>query len=173
MIFYDFGLSVREYARRGKKNDFPDVDICPHCKGHIRLLRHGFYFRYAVTNNNPFFIPICRLQCPSCGKTVSIIPSFLLPYFQHTVATILIKLKNYFLYRKVMGYRQLLEFFSRRFRKNLTRIEMFFRDVGFRGVFPFNPIEKAIKLVEMLLALGKAPLLRRGIEHFPLNFMAS
>ncbi len=120
-----------------------------------------------------FSIPICRLKCPSCGKTVSIIPSFLLPYFQHTVATILIKLKNYFLYRKVMGYRQLLEFFSRRFRKNLTRIEMFFRDTGFRGVFPFNPKEKAIKLVEMLLALGKAPLLRRGIGHFPLNFMAS
>jgi len=27
------------------------------------------------------------------------------------------------------------------------------------------------QLVEMLLALGKAPLLRRGNGHFPLNFM--
>ncbi|WP_369689031.1 DUF6431 domain-containing protein [Carboxydothermus islandicus] len=157
MIFYDFGLSVREYAHRGKKNDFPEVDICPHCKGHIRLLRHGFYNRNTITNNNIFYIPICRLKCPFCGKTVSLIPSFLFPYLQHTITTILVKLKNFFCYRKFTGYRQLIEFLSQRFMKNLLLIEIFFRDIGFRGVFPFKLKEKAIKLVEMLLAFAKPP----------------
>ncbi|WP_198006915.1 hypothetical protein [Desulforamulus reducens] len=54
----------------------------------------------------------------------------------------------------------------------LNQIEMFFRDEDFRGVLPGNIKERAIKLLEMILALGKAPFLRRSTGHFLRNFMA-
>ncbi|MBM7855782.1 hypothetical protein JOC37_002197 [Desulfohalotomaculum tongense] len=37
VIAYDFGLSVKEYAVRGKDNDFPVIDCCPHCQGLVNL----------------------------------------------------------------------------------------------------------------------------------------
>jgi len=170
---YDFGISIDEYAERGKKNDFPEIEQCPCCKGRTRLSRHGFYWRNAITDEKQHRLPICRLKCPSCKKTVSLLPSFLLPYFQHTVDVILEKLRNSLIYRKITGYHQLVLFYRKRFIRNLNRIEMFFRDTGFRGVLPKTPKEKAIRLLEMVQALGKATFLRRWNEHFTSNFMAN
>lgn len=153
---YDFGILIDEYAERGKKNDFPEIERCPHCKGRTCLARHGFYWRNAITAAELYRLPICRLICPSCRKTVSLLPTFLLPYFQHTVNVILEKLHNNLIYRKITGYHQLVLFYRQRFIQNLNRIEMFFRDTGFRGVLPKESKEKAIRLLEMVRALGKA-----------------
>jgi len=49
---------------------------------------------------------------------------------------------------------------------------MFFRDEGFKDALPKDPKEKAIKLLRMILALGKATFLRRYTGHFSHNFMA-
>ena len=170
-VYHDFGISVKEYETRGKKNDFPVVDQCPHCKGRIRLYRHGFYLRNAIEEDQ-FRIPICRLKCPSCKQTLSILPTFLLAYFQYTVNVIFEKLESLMIKGKISGYHQLALFYRKRFLNRLTQIEMFFRDDGFRGIFPKDPKEKATKLLRMILALGKATFVRRSRGHFSYNFMA-
>lgn len=170
---YDFGILIDDYAVRGTKNNFPEIERCPHCKGQTRLARHSFYWRNAITAAKQYRLPICRLICPSCRKTFSLLPSFLLPYFQHTVDVILEKLHNSLMYRRITGCHQLVLFYRKRFLQNLNRIEMFFRDTGFRGVLPKTPKEKAIRLLEMVQALGKATFLRRWNEHFTSNFMAN
>lgn len=168
-----FGISVDEYVERGMNNDFPEIERCPHCKGRIRLARHGFYWRNVITAAKQYRLPICRLVCPSCRKTVSLLPSFLLPYFQYTVDVILEKLHKSLVYGKITGCHQLVLFYRKRFIKNLNRIEMFFRDTGFLGVLPQETKEKAIRLLEMLRTLGKATLPGRANGHFASNFMAN
>lgn len=170
-IYHDFGISVKEYESLGKKNVFPAIDQCPHCKGRVRLNRHGFYWRNAIEVEQ-YRIPICRLRCPSCKKTLSILPTFLLSYFQYTVDVILEKLGSLIIKGKINGYHQLVLFYRKRFFNRLNQVEMFFRDDGFRGVLPKDPKEKAIKLLRMILALGKATFLRRYTGHFSHNFMA-
>jgi hypothetical protein len=68
-----FNISPKEYYIRGKKNDFPQVDVCPCCSYPAILPRHGFYWRNALFRKAEFRIPILRLKCPSCGKTISMI----------------------------------------------------------------------------------------------------
>lgn len=74
--------------------------------------------------------------------------------------------------RSKVSYRQLAQFYLNRFFKRLNQIEMYFRELGFKGVLPSSPKEKAIKLLEMILAPGKATFQRRPTGHFPHNFMA-
>lgn len=79
VVYHDFKIDLEEYARLGKKNNFPSFDRCPCCKGMVRLYRHGYYWRNAIdVRRAEYRIPICRLICPSCQKTVSIpLPSWL------------------------------------------------------------------------------------------------
>lgn len=170
-VYHDFGISVGEYESRGKHNLFPEVDRCPHCKGVVRMYRHGFYLRNAI-DHDQYQILICRLRCPSCKKTVSILPTFLLAYFQHTVDIILEKLQGVLIDRKINGYHQLVLFYRKRFLNRINQVEIFFRDEGFRDNLPNDTKEKAIKLLKMILALGKAPFVRRSTGHLSRNFMA-
>jgi len=173
VIAYNFNSSLRDYAVRGVNNYFPRINRCPHCRGMVNLIRHGFYWRNAIEGEELFRIPICRLKCPSCNKTVSLLPNFLIPYFQYTVSTILDRLKSSFIDRVITGQRQLTEFYRKRYLKQLKQVEMFFRDDGFREPLPTDSKEKAIKLLEMILALGKATFVRRSTGHFIDNFMAN
>lgn len=172
IIIYEANLSVEEYARLGMNNNFPELDRCPRCHGVVKLLRHGFYRRYAIEEEKQYHIPICRLKCPSCRKTVSLLPDFLLPYFQNTLNTILKRLKVNLVNRTSIGSRQLVSFYRERFMDQLNQIEMFFREQGFRKPLPQEGKEKAIKLLEMILAFGQATFVRRSTGHFKNNFMA-
>lgn len=173
VVYHDFKLSLEEYARLGKENNFPSFDRCPCCKGMVRLYRHGYYWRNAVDGEKAeYSIPICRLLCPSCRKTVSILPAFLIKYFQYTRDFIFTTLKQVLINGGKASYRQLAQFYQNRFFKRLNQIEMYFRELGFRGVLPPSPKEKAIKLLEMILAPGKATFQRRPTGHLPHNFMA-
>jgi len=171
-IIHDFGISPEEYHKRGKWNDFPEIKRCPLCLHPKRLRRHSFYWRNAVFFYGELRIPILRLKCLSCDKTFSILPDFLLPYFQYSLQYILELLREYFLRCKSRIYYQLLQFYRRRFLKNLNRIEAFFRDQGFREIIPEK--EKAIKLLKMIrTAFPKAETFaKRFQEHFHHNFMA-
>lgn len=171
VIIYDYHLSLKQYAKRGKENNFPEVDKCPCCRGKVRLRRHGFFWRNALQRGNQYRIPICRLKCPSCQKTVSLLPDFLIPHFQYTLSAVLEQLRAGLL-GKTVGYYQLVQFYRKRFLAQLKQVEMFFRDEGFRGILPKDTKAKAIKLLEMVLALGKATFLRRSTGHFTSNFMA-
>lgn len=173
VIAHNFNISLEAYAARGVNNTFPRINRCPHCRSMVNLLRHGFYWRNAIEGEDLHRIPICRLKCPSCNITVSLLPDFLIPYFQYTVSTILDRLRCSFIDRVIIGQRQLTAFYQKRYIKQLKQIEMFFRDYGFREPLPTSSKEKAIKLLEMILALGKATFVRRSTGYFIGNFMAN
>lgn len=88
---HHFHSNVQEYYRRGKENLFPDLWGCPNpcCHYEGRLRRHGFYTRNALTIRASYVIVIQRYYCPACRKTVSLLPSFLAPHFQYTMACVL------------------------------------------------------------------------------------
>lgn len=175
MIYYhDFLTDVPHYAANGMDNDFPEISCCPICRAKNRLSRHGFYERNALEGMAVFRIPICRLRCPDCGKTVSIFPMFLLPYFQHTADTIIRILLGFWMACCLcLCTRQLRRFYEKRLYGKQTDIELFFRSEGVSEVFPEKIIAKAINLLQMIQALGKATFVRRWWAHRIHSFMAA
>ena len=171
-IIHSFHITPREYFKRGKNNDFPRIDVCPCCSHPSTLPRHGFYWRNALFRRQEFRIPILRLKCNSCEKTISLLPDFLLPCFQYSLKFILGALRRFFLGRKNTTNYQLLQFYRQRFLKNLNRIEVFFRDQGYRGIVPEK--QRAIKLLELIGAFPKAgAFAKRFQDHFLRSFMAN
>lgn len=174
MIYYhNFSVDVTRYAKLGKANEFPELDFCPVCRVKKRLKRHGFYERNAIESEaESYRIPICRLICPDCGKTISILPTFLLPYFQHTIDFIICILLTSWIAYRLLCTRQLRRFYEKRAYGKLTEIELFIREKENRKVLPDAPKEKAIKMLQMIQALGKATFVRRWWRHRISSFMA-
>ncbi len=171
-IPHAFQVSPKEYSKRGMNNDFPSVDVCPCCSYPTPLLKHGFYWRNALCLKHQYRIPILRLKCPSCKKTISLLPDFLLPNFQYSLEFILDTLRKFYLDCKATVYYQLLQFYRRRFWGNLNRIGAFFRDQGLLDILPEK--EKAIKLLKLIGAFPKArTFAKRFHDHFQRNFMAN
>jgi len=85
-----FPISLDEYYVRGKLNLFPELYGCPHpgCPYRDRLRKHGFYSRHAITPCEVYVVWIQRYLCPLCGRTVSLLPSFLAPHFQYALAAV-------------------------------------------------------------------------------------
>jgi hypothetical protein len=171
-LIHAFNISPEEYYSRGKKNDFPRLDVCPCCLHPSNLPRHGFYWRNALFRNFHIRIPILRLKCSSCGKTISFLPDFLLPYFQYSLEYVLEAAKQYIEERKATTYYQLLQFYRRRFLRNLNRILAFFRDQGYKEIIEEK--DKAIKLLKLIGASPEAKTFaKRFQDHFQHNFMAN
>ena len=171
IIRYESKQTLHEYVALGKNNDFPVIECCPRCRGVVRLKRHGFYWRNAIEDDFEFRIPICRLKCPACEKTVSLMPHFLLPYFQHVLQQVICEIHRS-LTQPIRTCRQRIAFYRKRYLGQVTQVEMFFRAEGFREKLPGEPKEKAIKLIEMIRAFGEATFVRRSTGHFITNFMA-
>ncbi|NLJ56087.1 MAG: helix-turn-helix domain-containing protein [Firmicutes bacterium] len=119
-IVHNFNISPREYFQRGKENDFTSINICPCCAYPSTLPKHGFYWRNALFLKFHYRIPIIRFKCPSCSRTISLLPDFLLPHFQYSLAYILEAVKQFFVQRKTAICYQLLQFYRRRFQRNLN-----------------------------------------------------
>ncbi|MEB3104059.1 DUF6431 domain-containing protein, partial [Ferviditalea candida] len=51
---------------------------CEDCGRHLH--KHGRYFRSVTTKQEVIRIPIYRQYCPECGKTISLLPDFLVPW---------------------------------------------------------------------------------------------
>src|SRR5690554_8087486 len=83
---YDFGLTIKEYSKNVKNNDFPEISKCPCCND--KMIKNGFYSRYVITSKKTYVIYIRRYRCKHCGVTLSILPSFLLPRFQRSLRDI-------------------------------------------------------------------------------------
>jgi hypothetical protein len=143
------------------------------CRAKNRLQRHGFYERNAVEEEAVFRIPICRLLCQDCGRTVSVFPIFLLPYFQYTIDFIIRILLAFWTTCTLLCTRQLRRFYEKRAYGKQTEMELFFREEGERGILPDTDKEKAIKMLQMIQALGKATFVKRWWRHQLNNFMAA
>jgi hypothetical protein len=175
IVNYDFGIDLKEYAARGKKNDFPILEICPNCKcpSHGNLHRHGYYWRFGITEELTVKIPICRLKCLLCKVSISILPDFLIPYFQHTIHTILERVQQCLLMKKAHGSRQLQRFHLKRYLKNLNWIHSFFTDIGHVIGKTEDRKKEATKYMKMILDFGESPFLRRTWGHLSSYFMAN
>ena len=111
-------------------------DICPWCPVPHRLRKHGCYFRRALTREEVHDLLIRRLLCPVQGKTVSLLPDFLLPRKHHTAGVIADFFHAYVLLgltllasvaraRKAFASYQKGGFWRRCFEKNLPRIRTY------------------------------------------------
>jgi Domain of unknown function (DUF6431) len=73
-----FGRSCKAYLRLYESST-PNISICCEDCGH-HLHKHGRYYRVVATKRELFRIPIYRQYCPDCGKTISLLPDFLVPW---------------------------------------------------------------------------------------------
>lgn len=110
IIITKFLKSIIEYERLGKANIFPVQYGCKNCGYMGRLHRHGFYYRNAITIHTVHRIVIIRFKCPSCKKTYSLLPSFLIPYYQYTFDAIILCLHYMFILQK--SYLQIVATFN-------------------------------------------------------------
>lgn len=76
------GKTVKGYLQRYQDVPPECEEGCPDCNG--KLYKHGRYYRLVITRKAITRIPIYRRFCPSCGKTFSLLPDFLYPYYVHS-----------------------------------------------------------------------------------------
>lgn len=175
IICHDFRINLKEYEARGIDNDFPEFEWCPNCAfvgaGNIHL--NGFYWRYAITEEMEVKIPIRRLRCLNCKVNISVLPDFLIPYFQHTIHTLLARVRRFLQQkRKSNGSRQLLAFHVSRFIKQINWVHTFLTSMGKVDGISGNLKKEATKYLKMILDFGESPFLRRSWGHLDKYFMA-
>lgn len=164
----DVGMSPAEYAQRYGEVRWPVFDVCPVCGAHARLQGHGWYCRNALpTRETELVVMVHRLFCPVCCRTVSLLPSFLLPFFQHTARFVVESLLG-----KVKSYRELLRFHWRRFLGNVNRVLAFLRDLGMRECLPEGGKERAMKLLGSIETSGLEVFSMLFHKHYRRGFMA-
>lgn len=75
---------------------------CPHagCQAFVRQKFHGFYERNIISIEYIGKIYIRRYICPVCGKTLSMLPMFCLPYYQYSLAAIFLTLYEHYCNQK-------------------------------------------------------------------------
>lgn len=141
--------NLRDHARN--EIPYPTFDHCLQCGRYVKLVRHGYYQRHIPLADGVWVLDICRYLCPDCGRTMSLLPWFLLPFFQHPRITILMTLRKYFLGgEKTFLSRQLQSFYGRRFIRNINAIVSSFRHKGFYEPLPGDIRGKAIRLLSWL-----------------------
>ncbi len=131
-----------EYQQLGRDFPFPVPDRCPNpgCLVKVPMQRHGFYTRNVIAQDFSGRIPIRRYYCKYCGKTLSYLPSFCLPYYQYTLGIIfsilcLIVDERRSLRVALRILKQLnltqahLQFYVRRFLDNQNRIKLGLRQL--------------------------------------------
>ena len=175
IITYDFGIDLVEYAERGTSNDFPIFNECPNCScvAPGNLHRNGYYWRNGITEEVIEMIPICRFRCLACGMNLSILPDFLIPYFQHTIHTVLGRLEKLLKGKKVNSERQLLRFHLKRFMKSLNWVHSYLADTGEAFGVSRDIKKEATKYMKMILDFGESSFLRRTWGHLSKYFMAN
>jgi hypothetical protein len=87
-IVVNFGLDVQEYLRQFSRLPLVLPTTCARCGASDCLCRHGSYGRQVCEGNAVFSIRVKRLLCRLCHRTISLLPSFCLPYRQHSTAVV-------------------------------------------------------------------------------------
>ena len=168
-VMVDVQMSPQQYVERYEEIEWPVLEICPVCGAHARLQGHGSYLRNALpTRETELVVMIHRLHCPVCRKTVSFLPSFLLPHFQHTARFVLESLLG-----KAKSYRELVRFHWERFFKNANQVLAFLRDLGVRERLPEGRKERAMKLLRSIETSGLEMFSMLFHKHYHRGFMAN
>jgi transposase-like protein len=88
MIVADFGWNVQVYAKLGKRNPCPRPVQCPWCGCEHSLIGHGYYRRKAKDDERAYTLWVKRWLCKGCGRTLSVLPNFLLNFRHYLVGVI-------------------------------------------------------------------------------------
>ncbi len=99
--------NIHNYLKLGKANVFFDKYGCDNCGFEGKLHRHGFYSRNVITKHKVHRISVLRVKCPSCDKTYSFLPPFVIPYYQYTFNLIFYCLYCHFV--KKHTYKKIIE----------------------------------------------------------------
>lgn len=126
-IIFDTDCKVAEFS--SKNSDlFPDAPsrcLFGDCLMPVKLKKHGFYKRYFIGRSFSGYLFIRRYICPVCGRTVSMLPIFCIPYFQYSALDILNILCN--LYFSGMSLNRLIGRFKKVFPSISRRHINFYR----------------------------------------------
>ncbi|MGB7590477.1 MAG: DUF6431 domain-containing protein [Terriglobia bacterium] len=87
-ILHPFLGSLQQYAEAISDPNRYRPGHCPQCEAPQPLVGHGFYSRTLVDGAFDGVIRVRRYLCPSCQRTVSLLPQFALPYFRFSVSVI-------------------------------------------------------------------------------------
>jgi hypothetical protein len=161
--------TFEEFVSLGKSFPYPaaPMKIChnPSCKRMVQFKKHGFYYRYFISNYYKGLIQIRRYICPICGCTISYIPHFCLPGFAHALEHIFEYIYEVF-YRKgsikaclsdlnkknsgIYISRQLLYHYRKRFINNLSMIQIGLRQISSNVRLPENSLKKEERAKKVL-----------------------
>jgi len=178
IIIASFINCITKFANSGNILAVPVIG-CSHCSYLGYLHRHGRYFRNLITFHGCYKIPIQRYKCPSCNKTCSIRPFFILPYFQYSFFVVFsILLQSFVLkysYQLIISNSLAtnpfscisashISFYCKRFRLCCPGIKFFLIS---SGIFPSEGSYEASYILE-----GITDLLWQG-HNFPHEYHAS
>ena len=88
IILAAFGPDVQHYQRQFAQLVFPRPKTCPRCDAADHLIGHGSYPRSVCDHNKALAIRVKRFLCTMCRHTISLLPSFCLPY-RHYLAGVI------------------------------------------------------------------------------------
>lgn len=161
MIIDKFPNFIQRIIKNLEDNFYHTVTGCSRCGYGGNLHRHGSYTRNVISPEITTVINIQRVMCPDCNKTHALIPSDLIPYFQHTLKTISLLLK--LVYLKKLSYSRIIDDFKQfnlsfstahiylyinRFKDNINNITYYFR--VFCNLFLDPPVSEATVLKSIL-----------------------
>jgi len=76
----------KDYSQEIRGGQYPEVpERCPQkgCRMPACMKKHGFYNRNILLKGYSGVIRVRRYKCAACGKTLSILPSFCIPFLQY------------------------------------------------------------------------------------------
>src|SRR3990170_1617307 len=88
IILAAFGPDVQLYQRQFGQLVFPRPKTCPRCDAADHLIGHGSYPRSVCDHNEALAIRVKRFLCTMCRHTISLLPSFCVPY-RHYLAGVI------------------------------------------------------------------------------------
>ncbi|QGT99487.1 hypothetical protein SYNTR_1186 [Candidatus Syntrophocurvum alkaliphilum] len=171
-IIWTKANKISKYIKTTVNNTFPHILECPCCKARIKLYRHGYYYRNVIYYKKEYQIKICRYYCRSCKKTTSLIPSFLLPYFQHSRPLILKELNKIFSKLPTRLSRQQAAFYKARFLRNMNALIVALREKQQLYGISRDENKKAIQLLKYLTPPPRETTLKGHYDQIINNFMA-
>src|SRR5258708_6797820 len=87
-ILHPFAGSIQSYAEEISDPNRYRPDHCPQCEANHPLTGHGFYRRTLVDAAFDGVIRVRRYLCRACGRTVSLLPEFALPWLRFSISVI-------------------------------------------------------------------------------------
>jgi hypothetical protein len=87
-ILHRFAGSIQRYLEQISDPDLYRPDHCPLCQAQHPLNAWGFYSRTLVDLEFDDLIRVRRYLCVFCGRTVSLLPEFALPYLRFSISVI-------------------------------------------------------------------------------------